>query len=406
MSKKYDFSTVEGRRDIWKKLDKSESKNARTCIVGKIKNLAIALLFAFNNLLFMGYLCDLLVKAEEIVSDMINKVPVLNSFTHFAAGYTDDNIWKALLFGFVFVVVVPAVIGLVLRIILFLIIRKKATTASFPEEEDKQIDAILSRSNTISVKADAFKAPFGVMFGSAIINTIAGCVFSIVMINDGKAAMSVSDWIGFAILVVIALVIMLVFAFCSSFAFTYPVSSNVKAAYEKQKKQIEEEREAKEREERLAREKEEARKEKEKLDAMTAEELYNYACEIEDNHEQLKLLRMAEKRGYKDACYMITVVERMIEEEQYKKSKACMDAGWAAQDRGDYRLAKRKFLDAAHLDNPEGMYNYARLCLKDGERQEAIRWLEKAIASGTYDDEHSRQLLAAMKRGEHINITD
>lgn len=405
MNRKYDFATEEGRNKIWEKLHKTEISNERIIKIAKIKNTLMALVFAFNIILFMGYLCDILMKSLKITADLLTKIPLVNGFLKFAYGYTSDVWWKVLLFAAVFVIVVPAVFGIVLRIILSFIIRKVKPSYDGLSEYDG-VDVILEKADAVNKKAESYTAPYGVMYSFALISVIAGTVCSVLMINDAGFEMSVLGWITFGGAVLLALFVSLFFAFLGSVAFTVTAGIDVRKEYEKWEAEVEAERKAKERREREEKAKEEARREKERLDAMTGEELYNYACEIEDDHEQLKYLRMAEKRGYKDACYMIKVVEEKIENDKYAKSKAMMDAGWAAQDKGDYRLAKRKFLDAAHLDNPDGMYNYARLCLKDGERQEAIRWLEKAIASGTYNDEHSRQLLAAMKRGEHINVTD
>ena len=323
-----------------------------------------------------------------------------------AGEYTSGDLLKVLLFGFVFTVVLPCVLALVVRIILSIIIKKdKSAIEALPEDGD-QIDAILKADDEINSMAKSYSSPLGVSLGSVFINIIAGVVCAVMMINQSEASLSVLGWISFAGIAILALIVVFIFGFMASLSFSYPDTTSIRSAYDEWNKTAESERLKAERLERERQKEEQERAEKEKFDAMTPEELYNYACEIEDNHEQLKLLRMAEKRGYKDACYMITVVERMIEEEQYAKSKACMDAGWAAQDRGDYRLARSKFLDAARLDNPDGMYNYARLSLKYGDRNEAIRWLEKAIASGTYDDADSRMLLAALKRGEHINVTD
>ena len=405
MSKRYDFSTAEGRDKIFKKLCAKEVKNDRTIKVARIKNILVALAFAFNIILFMGYLCDVLMKAFKVTSELLTRIPVVSEFLPFADGFTDGVWWTILLFAVIFLIVAPGVFGLVIRIILSFIIKKKKVSCDGLSEEDG-INAILEKSDAVNKKAKSYTPPFGVMYFFAIISAVAGAVCSVMMINESGLEMSVLGWIIFGGSALLALFASLLFALLASTAFSLPSRSRVRLEYEKEQAEIEAERRERERREREERAKEEARREQERLDAMTGEELYNYALEIEDNNEQLKYLRMAEKRGYKDACYMITVVERMIEEEKYKKSKALMDAGWAAQDRGDYRLAKSKFLDAAYLDNPDGMYNYARLCLRDGERQSAIRWLEKAIASGTYDDEQSRQLLSAIKRGEHINVTD
>lgn len=405
MSNKFDFVTEEGRLKIWGSLLKTKAKNEKTVKVARIKNILVALVFALNNLLFTASLCDLLMKTREVPTDLLTGIPVLKDYIAWAAGYVDNGIVEPLVFGFIFTVVIPCVFALIVRIIVSLLIKKSDVSEEKLPEGD-QIEAILKVDDEITAKVKGTSGPFGVMFGSAFVNVIAGAVCGGVMMNKAGFSLSVVGWISYVGVSLLALLVLFVFAFLASISFTYPEALGVREAYNEWNKTAEAERAEKER---LAREeeaRERARKEKEKLDAMTGEELYNFACGIEDNHEQLKYLYMAQKKGYADAQYMITVVERMIEEEKYARSKACMDAGWEAQSRGDYRYARSKFLEAARMDHPDGMYNYARLSFKFGDRQEAIRWLQKAIDSGTYDDADSRMLLAAMKRGDNITILD
>ena len=74
-----------------------------------------------------------------------------------------------------------------------------------------------------------------------------------------------------------------------------------------------------------------------------------------------------------------------------------------AESRGQYSLAKSLFKEAAELGDALGMDNYARHCLINGNRSDAIYWLQKSIDTGEADYA-SRELLAALKRGEHIDV--
>ena len=55
------------------------------------------------------------------------------------------------------------------------------------------------------------------------------------------------------------------------------------------------------------------------------------------------------------------------------------------------------------LSDALGMDNYARHCLINGNRSDAIYWLQKSIDTGEADYT-SRELLAALKSGQHIDV--
>ena len=78
-------------------------------------------------------------------------------------------------------------------------------------------------------------------------------------------------------------------------------------------------------------------------------------------------------------------------------------AGLAAERNGNYSTAKKLFLEAAYLGDALGMDNYARHCLINGKRDDAIYWLQKSIDTGEADAT-SRELLNALKSGQHIDV--
>lgn len=266
--------------------------------------------------------------------------------------------------------------------------------------------AIVEKEEKVQAKADSYEAPYGKASGAAVINTIAVFVLSAVILVRESAPLSFLSWVLFIVAGIVLMLIMLGVSFLSFMSFTVTTSSGIKDALSAYETKLELERAERKKAEEKALKEEEARKEKERIDAMSADELYEYASMLEDDDIKLKYLQIAEKRGSKDAPFLIDVIHKSREEEKYKKSRRFMDEGWEAQRRGNYRSAQRKFYEAACLDNPDGMYNYARLCLKFGERRDAVKWLEKAIASGTYDDDDTNRILAAVKRGEHINVVD
>ena len=103
--------------------------------------------------------------------------------------------------------------------------------------------------------------------------------------------------------------------------------------------------------------------------------------------------------------------ERRQKEAAEARAKAAANRELGAQKRiqgleeehaGRYSAAKRLFREAAYLGDALGMDNYARHCLIDGKRDDAIYWLQQSINTGEADSQ-SRELLRALKNGEHIN---
>ncbi|MBQ8523440.1 MAG: hypothetical protein IJ457_02325 [Clostridia bacterium] len=403
----HDFSTADGRKKIFEYLYDHEAANDRRIRLGKIKNIIITLIFAFNSLIYISYVVDLFVGAVNFDKEHLTALPVFDRVLPFVAGYTNSEILKTILFGFVFLVLVPIVCSIALHIILSIFIRKhKAQPEAFPEDEEAQMKAIVEKEEKVQAKADSYEAPYGKVSGAAVINTIAVFVLSAVILVRESAPLSFLSWVLFIVAGIVLMLIMLGVSFLSFMSFTVTTSSGIKDALSAYEIKLELERAERKKAEEKALKEEEARKEKERIDAMSADELYEYASMLEDDDIKLKYLHIAEKRGSKDAPFLIDVIYKSREEERYKRSRRFMDEGWEAQRRGNYRSAQQKFYAAACLDNPDGMYNYARLCLKFHERRDAVKWLEKAIASGTYDDDDTNRILAAIKRGEHINVVD
>lgn len=103
--------------------------------------------------------------------------------------------------------------------------------------------------------------------------------------------------------------------------------------------------------------------------------------------------------------------ERRQREAAEARAKAAANRELGAQKRiqgleeeyaGHYSAAKKLFREAAYLGDALGMDNYARHCLIDGKRNDAIYWLQQSINTGEADSQ-SRELLRALKNGEHIN---
>lgn len=103
--------------------------------------------------------------------------------------------------------------------------------------------------------------------------------------------------------------------------------------------------------------------------------------------------------------------ERKAREAEAARARAAQDRELGAQKRvraleaersGQYALAKSLFKEAAELGDALGMDNYARHCLINGKRKDAIYWLERSIETGEADD-LSRALLRALKNGEQVD---
>ena len=80
------------------------------------------------------------------------------------------------------------------------------------------------------------------------------------------------------------------------------------------------------------------------------------------------------------------------------------DRAYDAESNGLYSLSKRLYKEAAEMGDPLAMDNYARHCLINGDRSEAIRWLQKCIDTGEAGAE-CKDLLHALKNGEHIDAS-
>ena len=97
--------------------------------------------------------------------------------------------------------------------------------------------------------------------------------------------------------------------------------------------------------------------------------------------------------------------ERKAAEAEQKRSLGAEKRvlGLEAERSGQYSRAKSLFREAADLGDALGMDNYARHCLIEGNRSDAIYWLQRSIDTGEADY-MSKELLAALKRGEHIDV--
>lgn len=96
--------------------------------------------------------------------------------------------------------------------------------------------------------------------------------------------------------------------------------------------------------------------------------------------------------------------ERRIAEAASRKERAAEKRirGLECESAGRYATAKQLFKEAAEMGDALGMDNYARHCLIEGKRSDAIYWLQKAVDTGETDYE-TRELLHALKSGKNIN---
>lgn len=78
------------------------------------------------------------------------------------------------------------------------------------------------------------------------------------------------------------------------------------------------------------------------------------------------------------------------------------DQALDAESRGLYSLAKSLFREAAEMGDALAMDNYARHCLINGDRSEAIRWLKKCINTGEAGSE-CKELLRTLEYGGHVD---
>lgn len=103
------------------------------------------------------------------------------------------------------------------------------------------------------------------------------------------------------------------------------------------------------------------------------------------------------RKKERDAEYAKTAAKR-------KRAAEKRIQAYDAEKNGLYSLSKKLYKEAAEMGDALAMDNYARHCLIDGDRSEAIRWLQKCIDTGMADEE-CKVLLRALKNGEHINAT-
>ena len=141
------------------------------------------------------------------------------------------------------------------------------------------------------------------------------------------------------------------------------------------------------------------------ITGLSQDDFYWYILKKEDLEEQSFALYVAEENQSFTPDWIAFVRQAHKAQKEEKGTSLCKEA-WAAQDKKDYRLSRQKFKEAAELGHPDGMYNYARLSFKFDDYREGKIWLKKAIESGTYDDEHTRQLLAFVEDGGTLNIVD
>lgn len=141
------------------------------------------------------------------------------------------------------------------------------------------------------------------------------------------------------------------------------------------------------------------------ITGMSQDDFYHHVLALEDPEEQCTVLDIALAHQIHTPDW-IGYVRKNYEKQKRERSKRLCQEAWEAQDRKDYRLSRQKFKEAAELGHPDGMYNYARLSFKFDDYREGTLWLKKAIESGAYDDEHTRQLLRFVEDGGRLNIED
>lgn len=141
------------------------------------------------------------------------------------------------------------------------------------------------------------------------------------------------------------------------------------------------------------------------LESMPTERLIAMAEELPfADGAAVEYMEIAASRGdphakeYLDACN-----SRQQETREKARDEAYL-AARQADERGDYAAAKRQYKTLADEGHPDAMHNYARLAYRSGDTAEAIRYLQKSIDTGYYDDEETHRLLNALKSGKRINI--
>ena len=118
---------------------------------------------------------------------------------------------------------------------------------------------------------------------------------------------------------------------------------------------------------------------------------------LESDPEERKRREEEEERKRREAEAARLAKERNKEIAAEKRIRAL-----EYERNGQYSLAKQLFKEAAEMGDALGMDNYARHCLINGNRSEAIRWLQNAVDTGETDYE-TITLLRALKDGQNIN---
>lgn len=111
---------------------------------------------------------------------------------------------------------------------------------------------------------------------------------------------------------------------------------------------------------------------------------------VHREEEAKRLEKEAEERRAQAAILREQAVEKRIKALQLERN-------------GQYAAAKQLFYQAAQDGDALAMDNYARHCLIAGNRSDAIYWLQRSIDTGEADYA-SRQLLEALKNGQHIDV--
>lgn len=120
---------------------------------------------------------------------------------------------------------------------------------------------------------------------------------------------------------------------------------------------------------------------------------------LANDEEEKERRKEAEEKALLDAQR-----EKEKKEAAEEKGRQLSRKGLEAEGDGDYDEAERCFRASAELGNPDGAYNYARYCLRKGDRSGAIRYLKKAMEWPGYNTEESRQILEGLKNGANIDL--
>lgn len=344
--------TAENFNDVAKLTSKFVSKSKKKSLIRKIIKPVSGILFLLLSfLLVYGAIFNLCDPEDMFVFEKLE--PITKLWTLFSGTFTTVDMawylyWPILI---VATFVIPLLVSAIITIIVSFVY--KTTPLDIPEGSDAEKAKAL-RQSAMEIKkqsdeSDSYEIVFTIAFLALL---VAFIVFAFIVLKiPFSMATILSSLVGMAIvgaiLYYVYSIIFLIFAIFNGKFYEMPNCGNIVAIADAYWLSVDPEEAAR-------------RKEEEKRKAREAEE---------------KRALGAEKRIL----------------------------GLEAERNGRYSTAKQYFKDAAELGDALGMDNYARHCLIEGKRSDAIYWLQKSIDTGEAD-ETSRELLRALKNGQHIDV--